>query len=208
MRDAAMDKWNKRKDLHAKLAGMSDSDRRRADVAIANHVVATSLYQMADTVLLYLNIEREVSADAIVEHALRLGKRVAVPAFVHAGSAFAACELRALQATVRGRFGVREPLCKLPCDPRVIDLAIVPGLGFTSSGVRLGRGGGHFDRFLRLLRPRVPIYGLAYECQICDNLPVEAHDVRVGAVVTESGIRWVERELARRAQAAERGEQA
>ncbi|MCY0869615.1 MAG: 5-formyltetrahydrofolate cyclo-ligase [Firmicutes bacterium] len=205
MDDVVRAKRAKRAGARGAVLGMTPDARRRGDAAIANHLAATVLYQLADTILLYVNIEGEVSTDAIIGHASRLGKRIVVPGFLEAGSTFVPCELRSLQETVRGRFGVREPAVKRPCEPGAIDLAVIPGQAFALTGARLGRGGGHFDRFLRLLSPQTPIVGLAYECQICDNLPVESHDVLVGAVVTERGILWVDRDLATRARARERG---
>jgi len=63
------------------------------------------------------------------------------------------------------------------------DVVIVPLVGFTAAGHRLGQGGGHYDRWLDA-HPQVPAIGLAWDCQIVEELPIEAHDRPLRAVVT------------------------
>lgn len=75
-------------------------------------------------------------------------------------------------------------------DPATIDVAIVPGVGFTADGDRLGQGGGWYDRFLPRLRPESVTIGIAFEVQIVPSLPLEPHDVGVDCVVTEVATRW------------------
>lgn len=67
------------------------------------------------------------------------------------------------------------------------DLIIVPLLAFTADGDRLGQGGGHYDRWLSE-NPQVPAIGLAWDCQMADDLPVESHDRALSAVVTPTRI--------------------
>ncbi|HEY2052085.1 MAG TPA: 5-formyltetrahydrofolate cyclo-ligase [Caulobacteraceae bacterium] len=71
------------------------------------------------------------------------------------------------------------------------DLVILPLLAFDADGYRLGWGGGYYDRTLRDLRARRPVFaiGLAFEGQEVDHVPREAHDQRLNAVVTEMGWR-------------------
>lgn len=78
-------------------------------------------------------------------------------------------------------------------DPGEIDVAVVPGLAFDAAGVRLGRGGGHYDRLLAGLRPDARIVGVAPAVVVVTALPAEPHDVRVTHLATEGGLRSVER---------------
>jgi 5-formyltetrahydrofolate cyclo-ligase len=71
-------------------------------------------------------------------------------------------------------------------DPAVLDVVVVPGLAFTADGRRLGQGGGHYDRFLRRLRPGCVTVGAAFAEQLVDDLPTEPHDVRLDLVVTDA----------------------
>ena len=69
------------------------------------------------------------------------------------------------------------------------DLVIVPVLAFDRTGGRLGQGGGHFDRTLGMLRAagEVLVVGLAFAGQEVESLPLEPHDQRLDAILTEAG---------------------
>jgi 5-formyltetrahydrofolate cyclo-ligase len=71
------------------------------------------------------------------------------------------------------------------------DLIVAPLLAFDRRGGRLGQGGGHFDRTLENLRGRSAVFvlGLAYAGQEVDEIPMESHDQRLDAVLTETGYR-------------------
>lgn len=68
-----------------------------------------------------------------------------------------------------------------------VDVAIVPLVGFTAEGMRIGQGGGFYDRFLTRC-PEVIAIGLAWDCQLVEELPVEPHDMPLRAVVTPTRI--------------------
>jgi 5-formyltetrahydrofolate cyclo-ligase len=73
----------------------------------------------------------------------------------------------------------------------VNDLILVPGLGFTRDGRRLGRGGGFYDRLLAASSFRAFTMGVGFDVQLVPALPVEPHDRRLDAIATESGIQRV-----------------
>lgn len=85
---------------------------------------------------------------------------------------------------------VREPAFTTAriIPPAEIDLILVPGLAFTRDGRRLGRGGGFYDRFLAQLPARAVKLGVCFDRQVVEALPSEAHDQRMDAVMTESGL--------------------
>lgn len=85
-----------------------------------------------------------------------------------------------------GLFGLREPV-----GPRLgaeavgsADLVLVPALAVDHTGVRLGRGGGHYDRSLPLVRPGVEIVAVVRDEEFVRRLPADPHDVRVTGVIT------------------------
>lgn len=76
--------------------------------------------------------------------------------------------------------------------PPAPDLIIAPGLAFDRNGIRLGMGGGYYDRLLALPRHAASRrVGLAYSFQLVDSLPREAWDMPVHAVCTEKGLVWI-----------------
>ena len=84
-----------------------------------------------------------------------------------------------------GPFGLMQPLAEAETvEP---DVLLVPLVGFTEDGARLGQGGGHYDRWLSA-HPSAKAIGLAWDCQKVDELPTEPHDVPLKAVVTPTRI--------------------
>ena len=88
-----------------------------------------------------------------------------------------------------GRHGLLEPL-----GPRLgatavgtADVIVVPALAVARDGVRLGRGGGYYDRALQHARTDAVVVALVFDDEFVDELPVEEHDLRVTAVITPSG---------------------
>ncbi len=80
-----------------------------------------------------------------------------------------------------GPLGLLQPFADAPAlEPGVL---FVPLLGFTAAGARLGQGGGHYDRWLAA-NPAVTAVGLAWDCQLVEELPLEPHDVPLAAIVT------------------------
>ena len=71
------------------------------------------------------------------------------------------------------------------------DLVVVPALAVDVDGVRLGRGGGSYDRALARIRDDVPVVALVHDGEVLGRLPAEAHDRPVSAVVTPAGLRWL-----------------
>lgn len=82
--------------------------------------------------------------------------------------------------------GVGEPAASEPVlGPSEAALVLVPGLAFArNGGARLGRGGGYYDRYLATLASDTRTIGIAYECQIFDAVPTEAHDILLGDVIS------------------------
>jgi 5-formyltetrahydrofolate cyclo-ligase len=89
-----------------------------------------------------------------------------------------------------GPYGILEPSNPAGVEPRMSgwDIIVVPGLAFDRRGNRLGRGFGYYDRFLGGLPESVPRVGLAFSSQLVREVPVDALDVPVHALVTEEGV--------------------
>jgi 5-formyltetrahydrofolate cyclo-ligase len=85
---------------------------------------------------------------------------------------------------VPGPLGIPQPPAGAP--QVTPDLLLVPLLATTLDGVRLGQGGGYYDRTLAALRTKGPVtaVGLAWEVQIADFLPLDAWDQRLDLIAT------------------------
>jgi 5,10-methenyltetrahydrofolate synthetase len=99
------------------------------------------------------------------------------------------------------RFHIWYPGCPMEEDAYAIpkpkgteafepSLLIVPCVGFGPNGLRLGYGGGFYDRTLAQLRPRPATVGLAYANTFVPWLEPEPHDVPLEAIITDEGVVW------------------
>lgn len=173
-----------RSELIAARARLGSPERQAASAVIAERLAALEPFRAAETVGLYAPLGTEVDVGPIAVAVLARGGRVAFPRSVNGERrlAFCACNLGEL---VRGPLGAGEP----PLVAREVPLAeiqcfVIPGVGFSRDGLRLGRGGGYYDVTLKQAPGAVRI-GVAFDLQLRPELPREPHDVPLDAVVTE-----------------------
>jgi 5,10-methenyltetrahydrofolate synthetase len=84
-------------------------------------------------------------------------------------------------------YGIPKPKDTDPFEPQML---LVPCVGFGPKGLRLGYGGGFYDRTLALLQPRPFTVGLGYSHGFIPWLEAEPHDVPLDAILTEDGVVW------------------
>lgn len=183
------DKAARRSQLLAARSALPAAERAAAQTAITEHLLTLPEVEQARAVLGYAAFGSEASVDTVLQVLLDRAVGVLLP-WVD-GHELRLARVRDLAADLApGWRGVREPRgsSRRPARADRVHLALVPGVGFDRAGRRLGYGGGHFDRLLATLRPATPIVGVAFDLQVVDVLPAEPHDVRVDAVVTETGI--------------------
>ncbi|MGE5831255.1 MAG: 5-formyltetrahydrofolate cyclo-ligase [Micromonosporaceae bacterium] len=69
-------------------------------------------------------------------------------------------------------------------------LVLVPAVAVDRTGMRLGRGGGSYDRALPRVDPTVPVLALLYDGEVAEHVPAQAHDRPVRGVLTPTGELW------------------
>jgi len=140
--------------------------------------------QSAHTILFFAPLVDELDVWPLLEKLLPAKKICALPAFDAAAQSYSARRVRNLETDiVTGKFGVSEPLAE--CEPIPLDrfdLVLVPGVAFDVGGNRLGRGRGFYDRILAAASGVK--CGVAYDFQLLDKIPAEAHDARVNFIFT------------------------
>jgi len=156
---------------------------------VQSRFLATPYYAKARTMALYAPIRGEVPTTDILMAALADGKVVCYPlSHVH-GRVLSFRAIKAESELEPGRLGVREPNSAADLVPvEEIDVFVVPGLGFTRHGSRLGRGGGYYDATLKAGAKRSRRVALAFSEQLVDDLPTTEDDIQMDLVVTESEI--------------------
>ncbi|HEX8440989.1 MAG TPA: 5-formyltetrahydrofolate cyclo-ligase [Archangium sp.] len=185
--EGAARKVSLREELTARRKAMTPDIIDERGLKVQARFLATPYYQKARTVALYAPIRGEVPTRDILIAALQDEKIVCYPlSHVH-GRILSFRAIRSESELEPGRLGVREPTNSaelIPVDQ--IDLFVVPGLGFTRDGKRLGRGGGYYDATLKAASARSRRVGLAFGDQVVDTMPTNADDVDMDLVVTEA----------------------
>ncbi len=166
-----------------------ESERIAKSGRIAEKLFSLPEFKKAKTILFYASTKHEVHTHEMIVRALLQGKRVAVPLTDMKCHCLHLSEVKSLGDLAAGRFGILEPTKETfrPVQPGEVDLVIVPGIAFDSHGNRIGYGMGFYDSLLRQMRHAKAI-ALAFEFQVVDEIPAEAHDVRVHHVVTEERV--------------------
>lgn len=115
------------------------------------------------------------------------GARLALPVVRAMGEAMAFRAFDFTDQLAPGLMGTPEPKTGKPF--LTPDILLVPLLGFDRQGLRLGQGGGFYDRTLESLRAKhkVTAIGIAFAAQEVSSLPFLAHDQKLDAIVTEQG---------------------
>lgn len=142
------------------------------------------VFLAARRIALYVSMGQEPQTGPLIDWLLASGREVLLPVLyadndLGWGIAPGAADL------VPGRLGLREPPMDLGSEAiGTADLVICPALAVDRRGVRLGRGGGSYDRALDRVSPGTPIWAVVYDTEVLDSLPSDAHDHPVDAALT------------------------
>jgi 5-formyltetrahydrofolate cyclo-ligase len=153
-------------------------------------IIQSGFYQDTSTVVLYAAKDNEVATDLLLADALGSGRRVLLPRIIPKIRELEIVRVRGSAELVPGNFGLLEPSGAdiVPFASLGSALFCVPGVGFSRTGQRLGRGGGYFDRALTAIGPQTVTAGLAYSFQLLDQLPESPNDRRLNLIFTESAL--------------------
>lgn len=147
-------------------------------------------YVRAEAIMVFLSLQSEVDTTPVVLRAWQDGKRVLAPKVSWNQRRMLPLEFRSLTEDLAdSTMGIREPVSGIPFPVGLIDLVIVPGLGFDEYGNRLGRGRGFYDRFLASAEFKGVACGLAFEEQVVPSIPAGPLDRQVDMVISDQKVR-------------------
>jgi 5-formyltetrahydrofolate cyclo-ligase len=165
--------------------------RRDKAEQLFNYVLDTHFYNEACSIMVYAGIGWEVPTHEFIKHILRDGKRVFLPYCKPDGICLGIGEIIDFyRDLIPGKYDIPEPVLRGRDSMSVgeLDMVLCPGIAFDLSGNRLGKGKGYYDQFLATLPRGIPVWGVAFSCQIYGGLlPTEEHDAPMHAIVTENG---------------------
>lgn len=184
------DKKHLRSSMKKLLLQLSEEKRSEMSLKVLGNLQELDAWKNADTVLAFLSMKDEIETAGIINAALSEGKKCAVPKIDGETMEFYYIDSLSDKNLVMHSYGMQEPL---PSSPKVSDhdfksrstLLLAPGLAFDSRCMRLGRGKSFYDRFLSKHGSECVKAGIAFQFQITDKVPSEAHDIRLDFVITE-----------------------
>lgn len=165
---------------------IAPAERREKDAAICRNIRALECYRRSECVAIYATDGEEPDLFGLWGE-----KRFFLPRYRADLKRYELVEVADRERElVAGKYGLLEPRPELAAAAPEFAacelLFLTPAVACTKAGVRLGRGGGFYDRMLAgAVRP---VIGVIYRCQLAEALPVEAHDRPVEVVVTEEEV--------------------
>ena len=175
-----MDKKELRRAIREKKRAMTPQEIEAKSARLCELFAASEAYQQAKTIYGYLPYNQEVRTVAMLEQALREGKRVAVPKCY--GDEMKFIYMTDLSQVEKGYAGIPEPIADGPEGDDKTALVLMPGMAFDPQGHRIGYGGGFYDKFLAK-EPDHPTLALCYDFQMLPYLETEEYDIPVDTVI-------------------------
>lgn len=169
--------------------------KQSMDARIVRHFLSLASYRFSDVLLAYYPMEEEVDIRPLIEEALASGKRVALPRCQPEGARMDFFFISSLDELVPGRYGIPEPGPAAELFDRkstLPSIIVIPALVYDRFGYRLGYGRGYYDRYVGDFCGVKA--GVSYNAFVRSaSLPRGRFDIAVDYIVTEKGVRLIEK---------------
>jgi len=175
-----MNKKELRARIRAQKRAMTEEEIVEKSARLGELFLASDAYKNAKTVYGYLPYNQEVRTVAMLEQAMKDGKRVAVPKCY--GDEMRFIFMDDLSRVEKGYANIPEPIADEPIADDETALVLMPGMAFDPQGHRIGYGGGFYDKFLAK-EPNHPTLALCYDFQMVEHLETEEFDIPVDTVL-------------------------
>lgn len=165
---------------------MQESDVDTKSNEIFRNIISIDFLKYSNY-LLYSDFNNEAKTGQIIDFLLKNKKSVYLPMCDINTHTFKASRINSVNfsATIN-RYGIKEPDRDI-CNDAAVDCAVIPGIAFNKNGLRLGFGGGYYDRYLDGAKDIFKI-GLCYEFQLCDYIEFEKHDIAMDLLITDERV--------------------
>lgn len=177
------EKKSLRKILLEKRDSTSFDMMKIASEKISKRLKKINAFRDAQKIGVYYPIGSEIFTQDIIQELLSKGKEVFLPRVSENSIDFK--RIADFSSLENGSFDIMEP--KTECETEnSLDVVLVPTVGITPSGIRLGYGHGFYDRFLA--KHKTTTISLTLEKQVVKNIPRSEHDMLIDWIVTEDRI--------------------
>ena len=175
----------KKRALRAEMKALRAAipDRAERDARIFDKLFSFPAFAGAESVFIYCSLAQEADTRRIIGELLARGKRIYLPRTE--GKDMLAVRYEGGELRM-GKFGVCEPLGEETTDKP--EVCVLPLLAADGQFRRLGYGGGYYDRYFSCKGKDMRKIGVCYDFQLIGEVPSEAHDVRLDAIVTDARV--------------------
>lgn len=149
----------------------------------------------AKRLALYASFKNEVLTETILEYAVAHRQEVFFPRIVREKKGLMFLKVHDKEDLASGSYDIKEPVHSHRGihQPEIavsssLDIIVVPGIAFDTNGNRLGYGKGYYDKVLGSIKETCLIVALAFDFQIVNTIPAEAHDIKMDKIITESRV--------------------
>lgn len=185
---------NLRKELRQRRRSLSASFKQFASERVTQHLMRSGWLNPGNRIAVYLATGEELSLTPLINTAWRRRCRLFIPQIIstHRRRMMFYPYDRDSQL-IKHRWGMQQlTVATTPISTSLLDMVLIPTVGFDAAGYRLGMGGGFYDRhfaFTRRTAHHKPVLiGVAYACQKVSAVDMQAHDIQLDAIVTECGL--------------------
>lgn len=174
-----------RREVLARREAIGEQARAEGSTAISRRLFDFPPFRRAHRIALFWGVRSEVETAPIVEQALALGKRIALPVTLMGERRLRLREICGEDGELQaGPMEIPQPAERCPeVAPPEIELVVVPAVAFDPEGYRLGYGGGFYDRLLAKMGALK--VGIAFESQLVERVPRDQHDLPVDWIITD-----------------------
>lgn len=178
-----MDKSTLRKKIKSLKKQYTPEELQEKSTTICKQIEQHPLFRKAQTILLYHALADEVNTCDIL-HKYYKEKQLILPV-IHEESLELKLYTGDENLIQEEKFGIYEPKGEI-IQPETIELAFIPGMAFDSTGHRLGRGKGYYDRLLgKVQSKRIYKIGVCFDFQMLSEIPCEQHDIIMDEIISD-----------------------
>ena len=171
-----------------KRKALTPEEQRQASKLVATRFIQSGMFKDTHRIALYLANDGELQTNDIIHACWDAGKQVFLPVL----HPFSPGHLVFFQYTTTtkmhsNKYGIEEPKLDVQtlAPVNTLDTIMLPLVSFDEMGNRLGMGGGYYDRTLaQISNCGTKLIGLAHDCQMATNLPIESWDIPLNAIMT------------------------
>lgn len=180
-----------RKEIKEKIKSIQNKDQQ--SIEMSKKLFNNEDFVSTNDIFAFVSLQDEISTLQIINQIIKLNKNLYLPRVKEDSMDFYLIDNNKdlFEQLEKNQWNIYEPKTNLKKVNFNTDknlkkiLILVPGLAFTKTGKRLGRGKGFYDKFFTTIPQNIHTIkvGLCYNIQILSDLPTEKHDILMDYVI-------------------------